>query len=234
MPEVEDYLPIKLERDNLHMQFGGGIPKGSTMLITGVDGSGKSAITQRLEYSFLEHGIEATVISTELTTKGFIDQMRSLDYDIMKYLLRKQLTFIPVFPLFGQAKVRQDFLKRLMNTKAIYDSDVIVIDTFSQLIKHDIDEERAFMVLSFFKKLAGQSKNIIITMDPEELSENVFSLFRSVCDIYIELHSEAVEGKIEHQMFIRRFGAAAGPVRDTVGFKVIPGAGFIVDITLVA
>lgn len=234
MLDTEKYLPISLERDNLHMQLGGGIPKGTTMLLSGKDGSGKSAITQRLVYSFLQHGIHTTVISTELTTKAFIDQMRSLDYDVMDYLLRKQLLFIPVFPLFGRVKGRQDFLKRLMNTRKLYESNVIVIDTFSQLIKQDIDEDRSFKVLSFFKKLSGQSKNIILTVENRDLSENVLSLFSSITDIYIELDSDPVEGVLEHKMFIKRFCAAAGPVRDMVGFKVIPGVGFIVDITAVA
>ncbi len=231
----EDYFSITLERDNLHMQFGGlGLPKGTTTLLTGKDGSGKSAICQRFTYAFLNNGYKVTLISTELTTKAFIDQMRSLDYDVMEHILNHNLKFIPVFPLFGQAKGRQDFLGRLMNTKALYDSDVIIIDTFSQLIKNDIDEERAFMVLAFFQKLSGQSKNIIITMDPDELSESVVTPFRSVCDVYMELVSEAVEGSLEHHMFIRRFGAASGPIRDTVGFRVVPGAGFVVDITAVA
>ncbi len=234
MVDTDKYLPIIMDRDNLHMQFGGGIPKGTTMLLEGRDGSGKSAVVQRLLYSFLQHGISVTVISTELTTKGFIDQMKSLDYDVMGHLLKKQLLFIPVFPLFGQVKERQDFLGRLMNTRELYNNDVIVIDTFSQLIKHDIDEDRSFKVLSFFKKLSGQSKNIIITIESRELGENVESLFSSIADIFIELECEAIEGKMEHKMLIRRFGAAAGPVRDTVGFKVIPGAGFIVDITAVA
>lgn len=233
--DKDEYLSITLERDNLHMQFGGGgLPKGTTMLLTGKDGSGKSAVCQRLVYSLIVNGYTVTLISTELTTKGFIDQMKSLNYDIMHQLLNGRLTFIPVFPLFGHAKTRQDFLGRLMNTRGLYNSDVIVIDTFSSLIKNDIDEERAFMVLAFFQKLSGQSKNIIITMDTDELSESVVSPFRSVCDIYLEMVCEAVEGKLEHLMFIRRFGAASGPVRDTVGFNIVPGAGFIVDITSVA
>ena len=233
--EEDDYLSITLERDNLHSQFGGGgLPKGTTLLMTGKDGAGKSAICQRFAYSLLKNGIKVTLISTELTTKGFIDQMRSLDYDIMEYLLDGRLIFIPVFPLFGQAKTRADFLGRLMNTKELYRSDVIMMDTFSSLIKNDIDEERAFMVIGFFQKLSEQSKNIIITMDPAELSETVVAPFRSVCDIYIELKSEAVEGNLEHTMFVKRFSSASGPVRDTVGFRVVPGAGFIVDITSVA
>jgi len=233
--DEDDYLSITLERDNLHMQFGGGgLPKGTSLLMTGKDGAGKSAVCQRITYSLLKNGIKVTLISTELTTKGFIDQMRSLDYDILEFLLDGRLIFIPVFPLFGQAKGREDFLGRLMNTREIYSSDVIIMDTFSSLIKKDIDEERAFMVIAFFQKLSGKSKNLILTMDTSELSETVLAPFRSVCDIFIELKSEAVEGNLEHTMFIKRFSAASGPVRDTVGFRVVPGAGFIVDITSVA
>ncbi len=42
-------------------------------------------------------------MSTELTTKGFIDQMKSLDYPIVKHLLSGDLLFVPVYPLIGKA-----------------------------------------------------------------------------------------------------------------------------------
>ncbi len=223
-----------LDRDGLHRQMGGGIPKGTIMTITGMDGAGKSAIAQRLIYGLTRHNYRLTVVSTELTTKGFIDQMDSLDYPVMSDVLSRELVFIPVFPLIGAARKREDFLGRLLTTKGIYDSDIIVIDTFSALIKHDIDEERAFEVLSFFKKMAGQSKTIILTMDARDLSERIMAPFRSVSDILIELERDVIEGSVEHKMFVTRFGTAQGPVSNAVGFRIEPGAGFIVDITLVA
>jgi flagellar protein FlaH len=230
----EKVYRFELSRDGLHRQLGGGIPKGTTMILTGENGTGKSAISQRIVYGFLKHGCRVTIISTELTTKGFIDQMDSLDYPVMPHLLDKTLVYIPVFPLLGKSRKREDFLGRLKYAKGLYHSDIIVIDTLSSLIKNDIDEERAFEMLGFFKKLCGQSKTFLLTFDSDELSERVLSPFKSVSDIYIELKKEVIEGNVDHLMYVTRYGTAQAPVSNTIGFRIEPGAGFIVDITMVS
>ena len=71
---------FELERDGLNRSLGEGFPKGIIGLTMGEYGSGKSAIMQRLCYGFLQNGVTVTYVSTELTTKGFIDQMKSLEY----------------------------------------------------------------------------------------------------------------------------------------------------------
>ena len=49
-----------LERDGLHRNLAGGIPKGSTILLEGDYGSGKSVVSQRLAYGFLTHEYSVT------------------------------------------------------------------------------------------------------------------------------------------------------------------------------
>jgi len=230
----DNVFRFALERDGLHRQLGGGIPKGTIMILTGKDGTGKSAISQRFVYGFLRHELKCTVISTELTTKGFIDQMESLNYSVKEDLMSRRLAFVPVFPLLGQARKRGDFLGRLIQSPQLFSADVIVIDTFSALIKYDIDEDRAFEALSFFKKLCGQSKTFILTFDTEDLSDRVLAPFRSVSDIFIELKKEVMESSVEHLMYVTRFGTAQAPVSNAIGFRIEPTAGFIVDITMVS
>ncbi len=230
----ESLYRFDIERDGLHRQLGNGLPKGSTMLVTGGYGTGKSAVCQRLTYGFLQHAHTVTYISSELTTAGFLNQMNSLDYPVRESIVARDLLFIPVFPLLGSSKSRGDFLGRLMGAPALFGNDIIIIDTFSSLVKHDLNERRALLVLAFFKKLSAKSKTIILTMEERELAEEVMSSFKAVCDIYLELRTDVVEGNIERIIQVRRFSAALGYVGDTIGFRVEPGAGFIVDITMVA
>lgn len=97
-----------LERDGLHRYLGGGIPKGNITFISGPYGAAKSALVQRLAYGFLVHGYTVTYVSTELNTKGFIQQMESLDYPITRYLTEKKLLFVPVFPLIGEDQMTRE------------------------------------------------------------------------------------------------------------------------------
>ncbi len=233
-PSPANLLRFDFERDGLHRHLGGGIPKGTLVVVSGPVGSGKSAVVQRLIYGLLLHHHSVNIISTELTTKGFLDQMESLDYPVKRNLMDGSMKFIPVFPLIGRTKGRGDFLSRLTSTPGLYDSEVVIIDTFSALVTSEIDEGSALSSLSFFKKIIGRNKTLVLTIDPIELSKGIFGPFRAVADILLELKTEIVEGAVEHTLYVTRYSHAVGPVSNAVGFRIEPRAGFIVDITSVA
>jgi flagellar protein FlaH len=225
---------IELDRDGLHRSLGEGFPKGIIGLVMGEYGGGKSAIMQRLTYGFLENGVTVTYVSTELTTKGFIDQMKSLDYPVVKYLLNSNLLFVPVYPLIGKAIPRDEFLDRLMEAKQLYDRDVLIVDTFSSLTKKDLKGSRSLQVLSFFKKLTALNKTIILTMDVDEIPEHILSPFQSDSEIYITIKKSIFEGATTRTLNVHRFGKTLEPVTDAIGFRIEPKIGFIIDITTVA
>ena len=227
-------LRFDFERDGLHRHLGGGLPKGTLIVLSGGVGSGKSALIQRLAYGLLLHRQSMTLISTETTTKGFLDQMDSLDYPVKKHVMDGTLRFVPVFPLIGKAKKRTDFLQRLMKTPSLFETEVIAIDTFSALVMNDIDEARSISTISFLKKITGRNKTIILTIDPLDLPPEIIGPFRSVADILIELKTQIVEGEMEHLFYVTRYSHAHGPVSTAVGFRIEPRAGFIVDITTVS
>ena len=175
-----------------------------------------------------------TYISTELTTKGFIEQMRSLDYPITPYLLNRDLLYVPVFPLIGEAMPRANFLDKLMDTKELYDREVTVVDTFSSLVKADLRGQRAIQSLAFFKKLAGLNRTILLSVDPVDLDEKTLAPLRADTDIYMTISMGSIEGQTVRALNVNRFGGSLEPVGDSIGFRIEPKIGFIIDITTVA
>ena len=211
------------------------LPDSSIIYIEGTYGSGKSIISQRLLYGLLENGYSVTYISTELTVKDFISQMESVNYSVITYLLDSKLLYIPVYPLIGDAKNRGDFMERLTSSPSLYRSDIIIIDSFSSLVKYSIKGgENSISALAFFKKLAGTGKSIIITMDPEELPETVISPFRATANIYLSLQTKFIAGSIQHSIVVKRFMNASGKVDDVIGFKAEPKIGLVIEITAVS
>ena len=231
---MADIYKFEIDRDGLHRNLGAGVPKGAVGLIEGKYGSGKSAILQRLVYGFLKNGVTVTYISTELTTKGFIEQMRSLDYPITPYLLNRDLLYVPVFPLIGEAMPRQNFLDKLMETKELYEREITVIDTFSSLVKADMRGQRAIQALAFFKKLAGLNRTILLSADPIDVDERTLAPLRTDTDIYLSISMGTIEGSTVRALNVNRFGGSLEPVGDSIGFRIEPKIGFIVDITTVA
>jgi len=193
--ESQDYLDIELKRDEFHRRLGGGIPRGSLMLIEGKYGYGKSIICQRIAYGVLTHGHTVTYISNELSTKDFLQQMESVKYDVSEYILNQHLLFIPMFPLLGNVTFRKDFINRLMGAEELFKNDLIIIDTLSFILVQDnATEKKCFEVIKFFKKMANLEKTIIFTVDSEHLNSNLLTLVRSMCDIHFELGQRALGG----------------------------------------
>jgi flagellar protein FlaH len=223
-----------LERDEFNRKLGDGFPPGSLVVIEGGNGSGKSTICQRISYGMVDNGTSITLISTQQTTKGFINQMYSLDYPIANHLLKGKLLFIPVIPLVQAAKTRTDFLQRLMGAKELFANDVIVIDTISALIRYSADAEKTLDLVSFFKKLNGIGKIIIITLEPDQLDDNIMSVLHSSSDIYISLQVKASGNEIKRTMVVNKFTGAKGQVTQMIRFRIEPKVGLVIEISSVA
>ena len=229
-----DTYRLQITRDDLHDQLGQGLPAGTITLIEGANGSGKSAVIQRMIFGFLSNGYTVTCISTELTVKDFINQMYSLDYPISSWMLNEKLKFVPVYPLIGNARSRKDFLGMLMRSKELYTSDVIIIDTFSSLVSNSLrGEENSINVLAFFKKLAGMNKSIVISVDPDEMKERTVAPFESDSHIFLNLVVSQVGGAISRSIVVKRFAGTQFRVSPMVGFRIEPNVGMVIEITSV-
>ncbi|MDD5474577.1 MAG: ATPase domain-containing protein [Candidatus Methanoperedens sp.] len=223
-----------LQRDELCKKLGGGFPSGSIVMIDGGNGSGRSVLCQRLAYGLMENGSTVSYISTSLTTKGFINQMYSLDYRIAPFLLKKKLLYIPVLSLINPNPSRLDFIERLRNAKVLFENDVIVIDTVSALIKHSVNVEKSLELVSFFKRLTGIKKTIILVVDPSEFEKHILTEFTSASDVHLSLKISTLGSSIKRTIIVNRFTGAASHVESMIGFRVESNVGLVVEIASVA
>jgi flagellar protein FlaH len=227
----KDVYSISLESDELSEKMGGGLPKGSIVLIEGEEGSGRSVISQRLCYGLVSNDHSVTFISTESTMRNFIDQMYSLDYKIADHLPCRRLIFIPVYPLLGEAKPRGGFLSRLVNSPQLYTTDVIIIDTLSSLVGSDIRENSCLAFLSFLKKLTSMGKTIIMTA---EKGQKDLEHLRLASDIYAVLNLKMSGDGMQRTLQIKRFSRARSKVDEIIGFRIEPKIGMVIEITEVS
>lgn len=232
--EGTKYLEIGLKTDELHRRIGKGIPAGSFMVIEGENASGKSILAQRLLYGFLKNGNSVTYISSELTTQDFLEQMSSLGYNVANYLTEKRLLFVPVFPRIGRVVPRRDFIYRLMRAEALFRNQAVVIDTLDSLIIDRLTKKDIFTLVSFIKKVINMNKTIIVTVSPSGIDEETLKTLRSIADIYFTIKMKEVGGSIKRVINVYRFRGASMTVADTIGFRVEPKVGFVIEISSVA
>jgi len=238
------------ERDRLNKELGGGIPPGSIVLVEGDYGAGKSAMSQRLTYGLCEEGHRVTMLSTELTVGSFLDQMHSLDYDMVEHMLEEDVLFLHAD--IGDSNKfsdeddgeRMDLLKRLMDAEVMWDSEVIIIDTFDAILRNDPkfealvrkNEERqaALEIISFFRDVIAEGKVIVLTVDPSTLDEDAIGPFRSIADVFLELEMIEVGNDVRRQISVKRFAGMGEQVGDTIGYSVRSGTGIVIESRSVA
>jgi len=209
-----------IERDVLNQKLGGGFPGGSLVLAEGMSGSGKSITCQRICFGLLENDVSVTYISTQLTMKGFIFQMQALDYSIAKHLTGGRLLFIPVLPLTQEIKPRSNFIRRLMAAKALFNNDVVIIDTISSLISHSIDAQKTIDLVNFFKKTVSFEKTIVLAIDPGVLDPDVMNMFSSASDAYLVLRKKLEKGELRYAIFVNKFDGSETKVTPIIGFLI--------------
>jgi flagellar protein FlaH len=238
------------DHDRLNKELGGGVPSGSIVLAEGDYGAGKSAMSQRFTYGFCEEGHSVTYLSTELTVRGFIDQMHSLSYDMVDHLLDEHVLFLHAdFDTGGRlsdegAGERKELLKRLMNAETMWNSDVIVIDTFDAILRNDPkfealvrqNEERqaALEIIGFFRDVISQGKVIVLTVDPSTVDQEAIGPFRSIADVFLELEMVEVGNDVRRQISVKRFAGMGQQVGDTIGYSVRSGTGIVIESRSVA
>ena len=191
-----------------------------------------------------------TLVSTELGVKGFLDQMNSLAYDMVKPLINEEVLFIPAeidaagTLSGGDDDERKELLKRMMGAETMWDADVIIIDTFDAILRNDPkfealvreNEERqaALEIISFFRDLTTKGKTIVLTVDPSTVDEEAIGPFRSIADVYLELEMVEVGNDVRRNIFVKRFAGMGQQVGDTVGFSVRSGIGIVIESRSVA
>ena len=213
--------------------MGARLPNRSLWMVQGEVGGGKSLVSQRLIFGLLENGSKVLVITTELTTRGWIEQMESIGYPVTEYIANGRLLIFSRFGVIAETKEGVDLFD-VLESEAIEKSDVVVVDSASALMPTGLDTSQQLIALQKLRRVCSDSRSILLTIDPSEMDEKLLHKLRSSCEVLLDLNAGFVGGEIKRTIVVTRFLRAAGPVQASVGWRVEPYMGFIVDITAVS
>ncbi len=230
---VEDGYEFTLEQDSLSNAMGARLPNRSLWMIQGEVGSGKSLVSQRLVYGLLENGSKLLVVTTELTTRGWIEQMESVGYPVTEYIANGMLLVFSQFGVIAESKEGVDMFD-VLESEAIGKADVVVIDSASALLPTGLETSEQMSVLQRLRRVCSESRSLLLTVDPTEMDEKLLHKLRTSCEVLLDMRAGFVGGEIKRTIVVTRFLRAAGPVQASVGWRVEPYMGFIVDITAVS
>jgi len=230
---VEDGFGFDVETDSLADTMGLRLPNRSLYVLQGPVGAGKSLIAQRLTHGMLDNGVKVLVVTTELTTRGWIEQMESIGYGVTDALREGRLM---IFSRFGTvAEARPDVgLDDVLNSEAVKEADVVILDSASSLMPDELDDKQRFALLQRLRKITAEGRSIMLCLDPDEMNHRLLHNMRASAEVVLDLSTALIGGDLKRSIVVTRFLRAAGPVQTSVGWRVEPSMGFIVDITAVS
>ena len=153
MPKpIEDGFPYDVETDSLADSLGLRLPNRSLIMLQGEVGSGKSLVSQRFVHGLLHNDVKVLVITTELTTRGWIEQMESIGYGVTDALTNGNLM---IFSRFGTVAepIPNVGLEEVLSSEAIEEADIVVIDSASSLMPDGMDDQARFDMIQRLRKM---------------------------------------------------------------------------------
>ena len=209
------------------------LPNRSMYMVQGKVGSGKSLISQRLTHGMLENGVKVLVITTELTTRGWIEQMESIGYGVTHAIREGRLMVLSRYGTVAESK-DDVTLDDVLASPAVPAADVVVFDSASALMPTDLDDSGRFALMQQFRKIASDGRSFLLCVDPDEMDGKLLHSMRASSEVVLDMENAMIGGEIKRNIVVTRFLRAAGPIQTSIGWRVEPGMGFIVDITAVS
>ncbi|HEV8358964.1 MAG TPA: ATPase domain-containing protein [Candidatus Thermoplasmatota archaeon] len=230
-------IAFKIDRDELHERLGGELPRGALGLAEGEPGSGRSVLMQRLVYGALANDYKCAYLTTEHSTTGFLRQMHTLGYDVGPRVATSQLLLLTGFPAFGARAPPGDVLARLAQAKAMWEREFVVIDDFGLLLQWSLEargegETRALadQIAQRIRQVNARGATVILTADRDGPHAPLLQPVRASAEILLSLSVELVGASLARRMLVKRLAGVPDRTGDTMGFRVEPGMGILVEI----
>ena len=225
-------LAFELETDSLSDSLGRFLPKRSLYIVTGQIGAGKSLISQRLAYGLVSNNVSTTVATTELTTRGWLEQVNSLGYPLEDAANSGVFTLLSRFGVISDEVEGNVGIEDLLASEALQTADISIIDRASMILQHY--EGTPDQLLSRLRTFCSEERSLMLLLDPDEISAEMLRTLSSSAEVVLEMKTSEIGGGLSRILAVTRFLRAAGPVQPRIGWRVEPTMGFIVDITAVS
>ena len=225
-------LAFELETDSLSDSLGRFLPKRSLYIVTGQIGSGKSLISQRLAFGLVSNNVSTTVATTELTTRGWLEQVDSLGYPLEDAANSGDFTLLSRFGVISDEVEGNVGIEDLLASEALQTAEISIIDRASMILQHY--EGTPDQLLSRLRTFCSEERSLMLLLDPDEISAEMLRTLSSSAEVVLEMKTSEIGGGLSRILAVTRFLRAAGPVQPRIGWRVEPTMGFIVDITAVS
>lgn len=181
------------------MLTGGGFYRGSSILLTGVAGSGKSSLACMMADAACQHGERALYLSFEESEAQTVRNMKSIGTDLDKWLKRGQLRYIAARPTFYSLEMHLAIILREVNR---FKPQLVVLDPISAFTDSaDIAEVQA-MLLRIVDYLKSNGITAVFTHLASVEQAQTDAGLSSIMDGWVLLLNREANGEFNRELYL--------------------------------
>jgi len=183
------------------MLEGKGYYKGSSILVSGMAGSGKSTIAAHFADAVCGSGQRCIYFATEESPRQVIRNMRSIGIDLQRWIDKKLMRFSARRPsLFGL----ESHLATMYRDVSEYDPAAVVIDPMSALLGAGASGDVHAMVLRLVDFLKARGITALFTNLGVVAGDNAATEIQisSLMDVWLLLYNRESNGEHNRQLYL--------------------------------
>jgi circadian clock protein KaiC len=180
------------------MLDGKGCYRGSSILVTGAPGTGKTIIGAHFALAGIRHGERCLYYLFEEPSAQLLRNMRTIGVDLQPAITTGQLRLESVRPTTHSLEMH---LARMMHTIAEFKPDRVVVDPLSALQASGTSGQSQIMVLRLIdnlKTVGASTLYLALQGGEDRLELNISSLM----DTWISVRNQRREGELERRLTI--------------------------------
>ena len=209
------------------MLSGGGFHRGSSILVSGVAGSGKSSMSASFADATCAAGERALYFSFEESSDQAVRNMRSIGMDLGHWIDSGQLHFVSARPTFYSLEMHLAVMLREVVRVA---PSLVVLDPISAFMESGDRLEVQSMLLRMVDYLKNRGITAVFThlMHSQDGISGTDAGLSSLMDAWILLLNREVNGEFNRELYLlkARGMAHSNQVREFImssdGIKLIP------------
>jgi circadian clock protein KaiC len=181
------------------MLTGGGFYRGSSILLTGVAGSGKSSLACMMADAACQNGERALYLSFEESEAQTVRNMKSIGTDLGKWLKSGQMRYIAARPTFYSLEMHLAIMLREINR---FKPQLVVLDPISAFTDSaDIAEVQA-MLLRIVDYLKSNGITAVFTHLASVEQAQTDAGLSSIMDGWVLLLNREANGEFNRELYL--------------------------------
>ncbi len=181
------------------MMAGGGFYRGSSVLITGVAGSGKSSLSGMMADAACRRGEKALYLSFEESQAQTVRNMKSIGTDLGRWIGSGQLRYIAARPTFYSLEMH---LAVMLREIARFQPSVVVLDPISAFLGSGELGEVQAMLLRIVDYLKSHGITGVFTHIAHAQDAETDAGLSSLMDAWILLLNRESNGEFNRELYL--------------------------------